>query len=130
MPCARENSVHPKMRKNPVVPTHFAPHLFLLGVASFQGNFPSSQAPAGTSQLLSKFWPGCLRPNPSATEIRVGSSVCVCVEFLKRRKTCTFNAGAMGFAWQTQCNEAMPWKGKHDLTSHVYLQYHVHGDLC
>ena len=32
-----------------------------------------------------------------------------------------FTAGALGLPWQTQCNEAMPWKGKHDLISHVYL---------
>ena len=31
-------------------------------------------------------------------------------------------AGALGLPWQTQCNEAMPWKGKHDLISHVYLR--------
>ena len=29
-------------------------------------------------------------------------------------------AAALGLPWQTQCNEAMPWKGKHDLISHVY----------
>ena len=30
-------------------------------------------------------------------------------------------ARALGLPWQTQCNEAMPWRGKHDLISHVYL---------
>ena len=50
----------------------------------------------------------------------------MCVDRLNRRKTSitiTFSiAGALGLPWQTQCNEAMPWKGKHDLISHVYLQ--------
>ena len=42
-----------------------------------------------------------------------------------------FTAGALGLPWQTQCNEAMPWKGKHDLISHVYLQHfgHDQGDV-
>jgi len=37
-------------------------------------------------------------------------------------------AGALGLPWQTQCNEAMLWKGKHDLISHVYLRNHLHDD--
>ena len=37
-------------------------------------------------------------------------------------------AGALGLPWQTQCKEAMPWKWKHDLISHVYLRNHLHDD--
>ena len=30
-------------------------------------------------------------------------------------------AGALSTPWQTQCNEAMPWSGKHGLITRVYL---------
>ena len=32
------------------------------------------------------------------------------------------HAGALSTPWQTQCNEAMPWSGKHGLITRVYLQ--------
>ena len=35
---------------------------------------------------------------------------------------CSTEAGALSTPWQTQCNEAMPWSGKHGLITRVYLQ--------
>ena len=54
---------------------------------------------------------------------------CVCHTLILRFPTFTFftltrvsQAGALSTPWQTQCNEAMPWSGKHGLITRVYLQ--------
>ena len=50
--------------------------------------------------------------------------VCVCHSLSPRVFTSKswFQAGALSTPWQTQCNEAMPWSGKHGLITRVYLQ--------
>ena len=52
--------------------------------------------------------------------------VCVCQPLCRRVSTVRFRfllqAGALSTPWQTQCNEAMPWSGKHGLITRVYLR--------
>ena len=47
--------------------------------------------------------------------------MCVCVHPWTKGSQPT-SAGALSTPWQTQCNEAMPWSGKHGLITRVYLQ--------
>ena len=54
--------------------------------------------------------------------------VCVCVHpwtkgfFQPIHLPLVSLAGALSTPWQTQCNEAMPWSGKHGLITRVYLR--------
>ena len=57
--------------------------------------------------------------------VRFGVCVCVSTPVPKGSTFCflnAFSAGALSTPWQTQCNEAMPWSGKHGLITRVYLQ--------
>ena len=52
--------------------------------------------------------------------------VCVCQTLFLRAFSplprVLVQAGALNTPWQTQCNEAMPWSGKHGLITRVYLR--------
>ena len=70
-------------------------------------------------------------PSPVARGIVLCVCVCVCVHpwtkgFPPPLPSQIFHhlshAGALSTPWQTQCNEAMPWSGKHGLITRVYLQ--------
>ena len=55
--------------------------------------------------------------------------VCVCVCSVCKDVKLHVKQGHWAFLGKpsaTKFKEAMPWKGKHDLISHVYLQNHLH----
>ena len=82
--------------------------------------FEDLQAPMVLTGTLRK-WNPCGTASSSVHPIL---SVCVCHPLSPRVTSYQLycQAGALSTPWQTQCNEAMPWSGKHGLITRVYLQ--------
>ena len=66
----------------------------------------------------------------SLRRFRLVVCVCVCHTLVLRvfhvPTSFSTEAGALSTPWQTQCNEAMPWSGKHGLITRVYLRELFH----